>query len=205
MVLFPPEVRQLPNLPKPSGARRPAVFFDRDATLIENGTLPDSAFAGTRGDLVDLAWLTPLAHAAEACQTARDRGFAVVVVTNQGVVARDGATIEQVEAACERTVEVLGGGVDAVLACPFHPKGAASSEFCREHAWRKPAPGMLLAAAELFHLDLPRSWMIGDAERDIEAGIAAGLAARRCIQVGAGMNLVQAMDALMEDSEAGHG
>jgi D-glycero-D-manno-heptose 1,7-bisphosphate phosphatase len=53
-----------------------------------------------------------------------------------------------------------------VLACPFYP----------EHPWRKPAPGMLLAAATLLPIALARSWILGDREKDIEAGRAARLA-----------------------------
>ena len=192
-------------MPAASGARRPAVFFDRDDTLIENGTLPDEAFAGKRGDLTDPKWIRPMPGALEGCRDARARGFAVIIVTNQGVVARGGATIDEVEAACGRTIEVLRGEVDAVLACPFHPTGKDSTEFCREHAWRKPSPGMLVAAGDLFGLDLTRSWMIGDAERDIEAGRAAGLPSKHCIRVGDGIDLRHAMELTSRATGVGHG
>jgi len=57
--------------------------------------------------------------------------------------------------------------------CPFHPE--ATVELYRQDSdLRKPKPGMILAAAEKLALDLPRSWVIGDAPRDIEAGKAAG-------------------------------
>ena len=154
---------------------------------------------------MDPSWIRPLPGAVEACHAARARGFAVIIVTNQGVVARGGATLDEVEAACVRTIDVLGGVVDAVFACPFHPKGAGSNDFCREHAWRKPAPGMLLAAADLFGLDLGRAWMIGDAERDIEAGIAAGLLAERCVRVGNGVDLSQAMGSVSRAAGVGRG
>ncbi|MFI4881467.1 MAG: HAD-IIIA family hydrolase, partial [Phycisphaerales bacterium JB064] len=158
MVIFPPQTRPLPAIEKPQGPPRPALFFDRDDTLIENATLPPEAFAGKAGDLADPAWVRPLPGAAEACRRAVELGFVVIIVTNQGVVARGGATLEQVEATCDRTEAVLGNCFAATFACPYHPKGTGPAEFCREHAWRKPNPGMLLAAVDLFNLDLARSW-----------------------------------------------
>ena len=185
---------------------RPAVFFDRDDTLIENAGLTQAAYAGVPGDLVDVEHIRLLPGAAEACRSLASLGYAVFIVTNQGVVARGGASIEEVQAACERTVALLGsGGVEGVLACPFHPRANGPANFCREHPWRKPAPGMLLAAAELFGLDLARSWMIGDAERDVRAGVAAGLHPARCIRVGPEMTLADAVRRVASASVAGHG
>jgi D-glycero-D-manno-heptose 1,7-bisphosphate phosphatase len=181
------------------------VFFDRDDTLIENGSLSADAFAGKPGDLVDLARIRPLPGAVEACQRAAALGLEVFIVTNQGVVARGGATIGQVEAACLRTVEVLGSPIRAVFACPFHPEGRGPAEFCREHDWRKPAAGMVRAAAELFNLDLARSWMIGDAQRDVDAGLAAGLPAEQCLRVGSEFPLGEAMDRVERTLAASHG
>ncbi|MEO1007421.1 MAG: HAD-IIIA family hydrolase [Planctomycetota bacterium] len=189
-MIFPNEVRSLPPRARPGGVARPAVFFDRDDTLIRNTDLPAEAFAGTRGDLADPRHVRLLPGAAEACRAARAAGFAVVVVTNQGVVARGGATLADVEATCDRMVELIEvdagpGTVNAVLACPFHPRGTVPA-FAREHPWRKPAPGMLQAARDLLGLDLESSWMVGDAERDIAAAVAAGLSPERCVRVGEG-------------------
>ena len=189
----------------PSGPARPAVFFDRDDTLIENASLPAEALAGRPGDLADPDWVRLLPGAAEACQRARDLGYVVVVITNQGVVARGGATLERVEATCQRTLELLGVGVGACLACPFHPDATGPAEFCREHEWRKPRPGMLLAASELFNLDLARSWMIGDAQRDVDAGLAAGLGEAKCLLVGGQFDLNHAMDRIAKAPAGAHG
>lgn len=205
MVIFPREVRPYPVVRPKAGPPRPAVFFDRDDTLIENAALPAEAFAGRAGDLADPAWIRPMADAAEACRRARELGYAVVVVTNQGVVARGGATLDQVEAACARTLEALGPGIEACLACPFHPRASGPAAFVREHPWRKPGPGMLLAAAELFNLDLARSWMIGDAPRDVQAGEAAGLAAERCLRVGPDFSLSDAIERIAGAREAANG
>lgn len=204
-MIFPPEVRPLFAQRTPDGPPRPAVFFDRDDTLIENSTLPPEAFAGTRGDLANPAWVRPLPGAVEACRLATDLGYAVVIVTNQGVVARGGATIEQVEAACQRTLDLLGPSVHAILACPYHPQAQGPAQYCREHPWRKPNPGMILAATELFHLDLAKSWMVGDAQRDLDAALAAGVPVEHCLLVGPGVTLENAMDRIAHATAAGHG
>lgn len=205
MVVFPPDIRPLPEARNAPGPRRPAVFFDRDDTLIENATLPAEAFAGTPGDLANPAWIRPLPGAKEACARAFSLGYVVVIVTNQGVVARGGASLAEVEAACARTIEELGKGIEACFACPFHPHGTGPTEYCREHAWRKPQPGMLLAASDLLWLDLGRSWMVGDAQRDIEAGEAAGLPVNQCLLLADGLTLRDALDRIAIHPVSAHG
>lgn len=205
MVIFPPEIRPNPATRHLSGRPRPAVFFDRDDTLIENATLPPEALAGKPGDLADPAWVRPLPGAADACRRARELGYAVIIVTNQGVVARGGATLAQVEATCQRTLDLLGPRIEACLACPFHPQATGPAEFCREHDWRKPQPGMLLAAAELFTLDIARSWMVGDAQRDLDAGLAAGLPQAHCLLIDESFDLPHAMDRIAQTPAHTHG
>lgn len=205
VVIFPPEIRPFAAISVPSGPARPAVIFDRDDTLMENASLPAEALAGRSGDVADPRWVRLLPGAAEACQRAGALGYVVIVATNQGVVARGGATLEQVEATCERMLELLGCGVEACFACPFHPKATGPAEFCREHGWRKPQPGMLLAAAEMLNLDLARSWMIGDAQRDIDAGLAAGLPESHCLLVGDALDLTGAMDRVAQAPAPAHG
>jgi len=166
---------------------RPAVFLDRDDTLIECRRLAAAAPPAKAGDLVDPSLVRLLPGVAEGLTALSGAGFALVVVSNQGVVARGGATCARVEEINRRVGEsiVRAGGprVDAFYFCPYHPQGSVA-EFSHEHAWRKPAPGMILAAASELALDLTRSWLIGDAERDIRAGIAAGLPASRCLLIG---------------------
>lgn len=170
---------------------RPAVFLDRDDTLIENASLPPASWAGGRaGDLCDPAFVRPMAGAVEACRVLRAAGLCLVVVSNQGLVARGNGTMEQVGAtnAALRRVFVDGQGrglLGAVYVCPYHPHGRIP-EYAREHPWRKPAPGMILAAAAALGLDLDRSWVVGDKERDLEAGRRAGVAVGRLLLVGPG-------------------
>jgi D-glycero-D-manno-heptose 1,7-bisphosphate phosphatase len=169
---------------------RPAVFLDRDDTLIVNREITGgTAFPGS---LFDPGLVRLMPGAAAACAAMRGAGYALVVVTNQGCVARGECTLEQVEATNERMREVLrahsGVELDGVYVCPYHPKGTVAP-WNVEHPWRKPAPGMILAARDELGLDLARSWMIGDAERDMEAAIAAGIGVERTVIVGEGASV----------------
>lgn len=161
-----------------------AVFLDRDDTLIANRSLPP--VVGVRpGDLADPSRVRLLDGALEGCRLLRRAGYSLVVVSNQGVVARGGATLEQVEATNDRLRSLLVAADGApllldVLVCPYHPQGVVR-EYARDHPWRKPNPGMILHASEVHSLDLARSWVVGDSERDIEAGRRAGIPERHLI------------------------
>ena len=153
----------------------PVVFLDRDNTLIAND-----------GDLGDPAGVVLLNGVPEGLARLRDAGYLLVVVTNQGSVARGVCTEEDVDSV-HRTISSLVDRqaqrqnlINRFYYCPFHPEGVLE-EFKREHPWRKPQPGMLLQAARDLNLDLANSWMIGDQDRDIEAGNAVGC---RTIRVG---------------------
>lgn len=146
-------------LPRPGA---PALFLDRDGTVIEN-----------RPYLADPEGVTLIPGARKAIAAFRATGYAVIMVTNQSGVARGLCSAEQYRAVEARVLERLGpGAVDAVYACPFHPDGQAP--FARDHPWRKPGAGMLLDAAARFGLDLGRSVMVGDSLADIKAGANAG-------------------------------
>ena len=145
----------------------PAIFFDRDNTLILND-----------GYLGDPAGVVLAPEAADAIARGREMGFAIVTVSNQSGVARGLFTEEAVEAVNARLSELLLADdsravIDRHEYCPFHPKGVVE-RYRRESELRKPQPGMLLRAAAALNIDLAKSWLIGDAPRDIEAGQAAG-------------------------------
>lgn len=145
----------------------PAVFLDRDNTLIHND-----------GDLGDPKQVQLIQGAASAVASLCGLGFKVVVVTNQGGVARGKYKEADVDRVHRRLAELLhqaanGARVDGFYFCPYHPDGKVA-KYKREHPNRKPQPGMLLQAAEEMDLDLKRSWTIGDQVRDIKAGAAAG-------------------------------
>ena len=147
--------------------KRPAVFLDRDNTIIEND-----------GDLGDPDQVKLIQGVAPAIASLCGLGYKVVVVTNQGGVARGKYTEEDVDAVHDRiehliTERVNGARIDAFYFCPFHPQGKLA-KYKKDHPTRKPKPGMLLQAAEDLEVDLAQSWMVGDALRDIDTGAAAG-------------------------------
>ena len=170
---------------------RACVFLDRDDTLIPNTTLPPPADphpAWKPGDLSDPDRVEVLPGALEACRLLRAQGFALVVVSNQGCVARGSATIADVEAVNARVGELFVDNagsplIDAFYYCPYHPNGNVP-EYTREHELRKPQPGMILKANDDLGLDLSRSWLIGDMPRDCESGVNAGLSSDRCLLIG---------------------
>ncbi len=144
-----------------------AVFLDRDDTLIHNS-----------GDLGDPEEVELIQGAASAIASLRGLGYMIVVVTNQGGVARGKYGEDDVVAVHQRMSELLaaqtsGALVDAYYYCPYHPQGKLK-KYKKEHVTRKPQPGMLLEAAEDLGLDLSQSWMVGDQMRDVQAGAAAG-------------------------------
>jgi D-glycero-D-manno-heptose 1,7-bisphosphate phosphatase len=146
---------------------KPAVFFDRDNTLIIND--------GYLGDPNQVVLMT---GAADAVARARTLGFAVVTISNQSGVARGLFDEAAVEAVDRRMDELLliddpHARIDLHLYCPYHPEAVVPT-YRRESELRKPAPGMILLAAEKLGLDLSASWVIGDARRDVEAGRRAG-------------------------------
>ena len=145
----------------------------------------------------------------------RTAGYALIVVSNQGLVARGHGTIADVEATNRRMVELLESAVsasgssdmatqsnghgtraviDAIYYCPYHPVGVIEP-FNREHPWRKPAPGMIQHAAGEHSIDLARSWMVGDSSRDVNAGVAAGIPPPRCLRIGEGQQFATLLDA----------
>ncbi|MDP7070281.1 MAG: HAD family hydrolase [Phycisphaerales bacterium] len=142
---------------------RPAVFLDRDNTIIRN-----------EGDLGDPECVVLMPTARLALARLHAAGWPLVVITNQGGVARGRYGEDDVRAVHARTQELLGDvPVLDWLWCPYHPTGTVP-HYTREHPWRKPAPGMLLEAASRHGLDLAASWLVGDHDRDIAAGQAVG-------------------------------
>ncbi len=169
---------------------RPAIFLDRDDTLMEANSLPPPPHPAAPGDVIDPTLVRLLPGAREACIKLKAAGFTLIVISNQGVVARGGATLAQVHTINARLHQLLPE-LDAFYFCPYHPKGNIP-EFTKTHPWQKPAPGMLLAAAAELDLDLKSSWLVGDAQRDIDAGLAAGLPKSRCILLDQSSTLLSA-------------
>lgn len=143
-----------------------AVFLDRDGTII-----PDTGALTADPDA------HPLLEAVDAIKKLRAAGFAIVVVSNQSGVARGYFTEDELgdmHRALLAKFEQAGAPLDAIYYCPHHPTEGVDPAYTKECDCRKPLSGMFVRAAEEHDLDLAASYMIGDAERDIEAARAAG-------------------------------
>ena len=146
-------------------SQSPAVFVDRDGTMIEDV-----------GYLDRLERLTLFPYAIDAIRLLNRGGFKVVVVTSQAGVAHGSVTEEflsEVHGVITDRVAEAGGRIDSFYYCPHHPH-ATVEKYRTECDCRKPKPGMILNAARDLSLDLSRSFTIGDRWRDIEMGLTAG-------------------------------
>jgi D-glycero-D-manno-heptose 1,7-bisphosphate phosphatase len=144
---------------------RRAVFVDRDGVLIRDVT-----------HLTSPSQIEILPGVPESLRRLRGAGWAVVVVTNQSVVARGMVTEEglrEIHATLESLLRPRGAPLDAIYYCPHHPDGAVAA-YRAVCDCRKPREGLLLRAAADLGLDLAASVMVGDAASDIEAGRRAG-------------------------------
>ncbi len=143
----------------------PAVFLDKDGTLIED--VPYNVDP----DLIRLAPGAvaglPLLHAA---------GYRLIVISNQSGVARGlfpEAALAGVEARLRALLADLGVPLAGFYYCPHHPEGSLP-DYAFACACRKPEPGLILRAAREHGTDLARSWFVGDILDDVEAGNRAG-------------------------------
>jgi D-glycero-D-manno-heptose 1,7-bisphosphate phosphatase len=113
----------------------------------------------------------------ELCALAQNRGFKLIVITNQAGIGRGYYTETDFQHLTNWMLNVFrerGIVIDRVYHCPYHPT-AGIGEYRRESFDRKPNPGMILKARKDFDLDLPQCVLIGDKDSDIEAGWAAGV------------------------------
>lgn len=135
---------------------RPAVFFDRDGTLMEEVHYcrePQRVhvFPGT----------------AEALRRLRGAGFYRFIATNQSGLARGIIQPAEYAAVHEELLRQVEGEIDATFMCADHPEDASRR--------RKPGIGMIEEAAAEWPIDLQRSWFVGDKAADIFCGQSAGL------------------------------
>jgi D-glycero-D-manno-heptose 1,7-bisphosphate phosphatase len=142
-----------------------AVFLDRDGTINEE--------VNYLGDPAQLK-LTP--GAAKAIHLLNSHHIPVIVVTNQAGIARGYFTIAQmhlVHHALDAMLAPDNAKIDAYYFCPHHPT-AGIGEYKISCTCRKPEPGMFHQAAQDLHLDLTKSYLVGDKLTDIQAGNRAG-------------------------------
>ena len=139
----------------------PAVFIDRDGTIME-----DCVYCS------DPKKVKIFPGVVEALRRLKSNGFKLIIITNQSGIGRGLFTTEQYRAVEAELLRQLGGGlIHATYFCPDVP-GQHSTH-------RKPAPGMVVDATRENQIDVSRSFLIGDAEIDVECAHNAGLRAIR--------------------------
>lgn len=144
---------------------RPAVFLDRDGTMIED--------VGYLDRLDRVAWFPWTVDAIRALNRA---GLPVVVLTNQSGIARGFFTESFVDETHRHMTAVLAAGgarVDAYYYCPHHPSGTVS-EYARRCDCRKPGRGLVDRAARDLGIDPASSFVVGDKWLDVELGRRIG-------------------------------
>jgi len=138
-----------------AGEKRKAVFVDRDGTLIEE--------VNFLSRVEDLA-LFP--YTDEAVRMLKDRGYLVIVVTNQSGIGRGIYAQADMHTVHDEIQRRLDGQIDGFYFCPHLP-----DEGCQ---CRKPNLGMIIDACADFDIDLKNSWLVGDKDLDVETGLNAG-------------------------------
>lgn len=149
--------------------KQKAIFLDRDGTI--------NKYVGFLKDIEEFELIDGVA---EAIASINKSSYLAIIVTNQPVIARGEVSFEELETIHNKMETLLGKSgayIDAIYYCPHHPdKGyiGERAELKIECDCRKPKPGMLLKASREYNIDLSESWMIGDSQSDVLAGINAG-------------------------------
>jgi D-glycero-D-manno-heptose 1,7-bisphosphate phosphatase len=143
------------------------VILDRDGTLIEDTGYP-----------IDPATLIWKHGALKMLSRLRSQGTIVTVATNQSGVARGYFSLDKVHAfhaAMDAQIKARGGRIDAYAICPHLPNGVVT-QYAVDCECRKPKPGLIKQLLTQFQVAPQNAIMIGDRDRDIQAGQAAGVA-----------------------------
>ena len=143
-----------------------AIFFDRDGTLNNE--------VGYLWQIEKFHWLE---GAKEAIKLCNEKNYLVIIVTNQGGVAKGLYTegdIKILHDFMQEDLKKIGAHIDGFYYCPHHPEGKVK-KYGIVCDCRKPKPGLFHRAAKDFDIDLKNSVMFGDMERDIESGKNAGV------------------------------
>ena len=149
--------------------KQKAIFLDRDGTI--------NKLVGFLRNIEEFDLITGVTDAIKKINAS---GYLAIVVTNQPVIARGEVTyseLRDIHNKMETLLGLEGAYLDAIYFCPHHPNKGYEGEIRElkiDCECRKPKPGMLLQAAKDFNIDLSESWMIGDSEMDVKAGIASG-------------------------------
>lgn len=153
---------------------KPAVFLDRDGTLIK------SVHYLNKKEQVEL-----IPGVADTLQQLHEAGFALIIVTNQAAIGKGLLSVEglhEIQAHFDALLAAEGAAIDAWYFCD--KLRTAEDREAVDHPDRKPGPGMLLRAAQEHHLDLSQSWMVGDMVSDTLAGRNAHVKATVLVKTG---------------------
>lgn len=167
---------------------RPAVFLDRDGTIVEEC-----------GYLNQLEKLALFPWTVDALRLIKRAGFATVVITNQAAVGRgiiDEDFVHKVHGEIDHRLEGTGAAIDRYYYCP-HFTESKIERYRQECACRKPAPGMIQQACREMDLDPARSVMVGDRWLDVACGRAAGA---RAVLVRSGPHVSEPPDDVRADA-----
>jgi D-glycero-D-manno-heptose 1,7-bisphosphate phosphatase len=148
-----------------AGLGRSAVFLDRDGTVVQD-----------RGYIIELDQVLILEGVVEGMRLLRDRGFILIMASNQSGVARGYFGLARVREANEYILRLLAAGgaaFDGVYFCPHHPDGIVP-EYSIRCECRKPRIGMAREAASDFGLALGDCYVVGDQRSDLEFGRGFG-------------------------------
>ena len=149
--------------------KQKAIFLDRDGTI--------NKYVGFLRDIEQFELIDGVADAIKKINAS---GYLCIVVTNQPVIARGEVTVpelDEIHNKMETLLGLEGCYIDGLYYCPHHPHKGYEGEVPElkfDCDCRKPKPGMLMKAAGDYNIDLSQSYMIGDGENDVKAGLAAG-------------------------------
>jgi D-glycero-D-manno-heptose 1,7-bisphosphate phosphatase len=138
-----------------------AIFLDRDGVLNQE-----------MGDYVCRLEDFHILDNYKTLKTLRDRGYLLIVATNQGGLAKGWYSeneLAKMHGRLKEEYQKHGIVITDIFYCPHHP------DFTGDCDCRKPKPGLLLQGIEKYNIDPAKSYFIGDRERDMEAATAAGV------------------------------
>ncbi len=133
---------------------KPALFIDKDGTLIENTQYP----CGKNFKLIN--------SAVDMVKSYADKNYHIIMVTNQAGIAKNKFSLDEMKEGFEeikRVYKDFGIAFDDIEYCPYHKDGVIK-EYAYDTILRKPDPGMILSACGKLKIDLKNSVMAGDNE-----------------------------------------
>ena len=172
--------------------KQKAIFLDRDGTINKHV-----------GFLRNIDDFLLLPRVAEAIKKINSSKYLAIVVTNQPVISRGEISwngLQEIHNKMETLLGNNGAYLDAIYVCPHHPQSGYEGEIKElkfDCNCRKPKPGMLLKASDELNIDLSASWMVGDGENDILAGLEAGCKTKRITKE---YQLIDAVDEILGEN-----